>query len=44
MTEAEKQELSKRLFGSIDYEAFLLFYPPYHPAVKAFKEALAQQK
>ena len=40
MSEVEKQELSKQLFGSPDYEAFLTFYPPYHLSVKAFKKAL----
>lgn len=40
MSELEKQELSKQLFGSPDYDAFLTFYPPYHPSVKAFKKAL----
>lgn len=40
MSEDEKQELSKELFGSPDYKAFLTFYPPYHPSVKAFKKAL----
>ena len=39
-SELEKQELSKQLFGSPDYDAFLTFYPPYHPSVKAFKKAL----
>lgn len=43
MTEREKQQLSKQLFGSSDYEAFLLFYPPYHPVVRAFKKAITQK-
>ena len=40
MSEADKQELSKQLFGSPDYDAFLTFYTPYNPSVKAIKKAI----